>query len=56
MSGVERAREQLLGVGIDLGQLDVGQFDVDMAWDSALVAEAGCTVVGIAGVAHWDGL
>lgn len=54
--GRARAREQLLGGGIDLDQLDVGHFDVDMAWDSALVAEGGCTVVGIAGVAHGDGL
>ena len=45
-----------LGAACLPDQLDVGHFDVDMAWDSALVAEGGCTVVGIAGVAHGDGL
>lgn len=43
----QEAREQLLGVGIDLDQLDVGGFDEDKSWHLAVVAEADSTIVGM---------
>lgn len=48
MARVEQAaRAQLLGVGIDLDQLDGGGFDEDTSWHLAVVAEAGGTIVGM---------
>lgn len=48
MARVEQAaRAQLVGVGIDLDQLDVGDFEEDTSWNLAVVAEAGGTIVGM---------
>ncbi|PIF03447.1 MAG: hypothetical protein CSA63_01920, partial [Propionibacterium sp.] len=35
-----------VGVGIDLDQLDVGDFDEYMSWDLAVAAETDGTIVG----------